>query len=80
MANHSMRNRRRMQQSGLGDALRVVLRLPNLARQLPNAPELDAEMEFRLRSIEHARKHGADRGRSTAAGASPDHGPPPLEG
>lgn len=58
MAKHSKRTRRRMQQSGLGGRLKVVHRMPKLARRLPNAPTLDAETEFRLRCIEHAQTHG----------------------
>ncbi len=58
MAKHSKRNRRRMQQSGLGSRLRVVHRMPKPARRLPNAPTLDAQMEFRLRCLEHAQRHG----------------------
>lgn len=58
MAKHSKRNRRRMQQSGMGGGFQVVHRMPKPARRLPNAPTLDAEMEFRLRSIEYAQQHG----------------------
>ena len=58
MAKPSTRNRRRMQQSGMGGGFRVVHRLPKPARRLPHAPPLDAEMEFRLRCIEHAQPHG----------------------
>jgi putative transposase len=56
MAKHSKRARRRMQQSGLGGRLRVVHRMPRLARRLPGTPELDAEMEYRLRCLEHAHR------------------------
>lgn len=65
MGKHSKRNRQRMQQSGLGSGLRVVYRLPKATRQLPHAPELDAETEFRLRCVEHAQRHGV-----AAAGAA----------
>lgn len=58
MAKHSKNTQRRIAQAGLGDALRVVHRMPRFANRLPNAPELDAEMEFRLRCIEHAQTHG----------------------
>jgi hypothetical protein len=52
----SKHSRRRMQQSGLGGRLRVVHRMPRLARRLPGRPELDAEMEYRLRCLEHAHR------------------------
>lgn len=58
MAKHSKRSRYRMHQSGLGRRLKVVHRMPKLARRLPNVPALDAAMEFRLRCIEHAQQHG----------------------
>ena len=58
MAKHSKRARRRMQQSGLGGRLRVVHRMPRLARRLPHAPDLDPVTEFRLRCVEYARREG----------------------
>lgn len=58
MAKHSKRNRQRMRQSGMGDGVSVVHRMPKLARRLPNAPDLDPATELRLRCVEHAIKHG----------------------
>ncbi len=41
MAKHSKRNRRRLQQSGLGGGMSVVRRVPlRLQRTLPQAPSL----------------------------------------
>lgn len=58
MTKHSKRHRRRMHQSGVGGGFQVVYRLPKQVRRLPDAPTLDAEMEFRLRCVEHAQRHG----------------------
>jgi len=55
MAKHSKRNRRRMQQSGMGGGFTVVRQVP-IARQrrLPNAPILSPEAQYRLRCLEQA--------------------------
>lgn len=58
MGKHSKRNRQRMRQSGMGGGFAVVHRMPKLARQLPNAPDLDPATELRLRCVEHAQRHG----------------------
>jgi putative transposase len=57
MAKHSKRNRRRMQQSGLGGGFRVGRTIPvSVQRQLPDAPVLSEEAKFRLLCMEHARR------------------------
>lgn len=63
MGKHSKRDRRRMRQSGLGGGMRVVHRLAKgqERQQLPSAPSLKAlgaEVEYRLRCVECARRHG----------------------
>jgi transposase InsO family protein len=70
MSKHSKRNRRRMQQSGLGGGLRVVRVVPrSVQRRLPDAPSLSAEAKFRLLCVEHAH-------RTTIAAASVAFGVP----
>lgn len=55
MAKHSKRNRRRMQQAGMGGDVTVVRRVPiRVQRHLPHAPTLSAEAHYRLRCLEHA--------------------------
>ena len=55
MTKHSKRNRRRMQQSGMGGGFTVVRRVPlRVQRGLPNAPTLSAEAHYRLKCLEHA--------------------------
>lgn len=58
MAKASKRNRRRMQQSGMGGGFHVVLRLPKVARRLPTGPELDAATELRLRCVAYSYRAG----------------------
>jgi len=55
MSKHSKRNRRRMQQSGMGGGFSVVRRVPiRVQQRLPNAPTLSAEAHYRLRYLEYA--------------------------
>ncbi len=55
MAKHSKRNRRRMQQGGMGGGFTVVRRVPiAVQRALPHAPTLSVEAHYRLRYLEHA--------------------------
>ena len=58
MSEHSKRSRRRMRQHGMGGGVQVVHRLPQVARQLPHAPVLTPEMEFRLRCVEYSFRRG----------------------
>jgi len=58
MVKHSKRARRRMQQSGMGGGFTIVHRLPRRPRQLPRAPRLSAELEFRLRCVECSYRDG----------------------
>jgi len=59
MAKHSKRNRRRMQQSGMGGGFTVVRRVPvRVEQRLPQAPSLSPEARFRLLCVEHARRRG----------------------
>ena len=58
MAKHSKFNRARMRQSGMGGGFTIVHRLPRRLRQLPGAPRLDAELEFRLRCVECSYRDG----------------------
>ena len=58
MVKHSKRSRRRLHQSGLGRALRVVSAQPRRRRQLPRAPRLTPELEFRLRCVECSYRDG----------------------
>jgi putative transposase len=58
MAKHSKRNRRRLQQSGLGGGFRIVHRLPGARRQLPGGARLDPVTEYRLRCVEGAQREG----------------------
>lgn len=55
MAKHSKRNRRRLQQSGLGGGLSVVPDIPvRLQERLPDPPVLSDQAKFRLLCLEHA--------------------------
>ena len=59
MTKHSKRNRRRMQQTGMGGGFTVVRRVPiRVQRHLPQAPTLGPEARFRLLCVEHARRRG----------------------
>jgi transposase InsO family protein len=58
MAKHSKRNRRRLQQSGLGGGFRIVHRLPRWARRPPRPPRLEPVTEYRLRCVECAQRDG----------------------
>jgi len=58
MVKQSKRTRRRLHQSGLGGGLTIVARLPWRPRQLPRAPRLAPEVEFRLRCVECSDRDG----------------------
>ena len=58
MSKHSKHARCRMQQSGLGGGLTTRSRNPVRVRDLPTPITLDAETEYRVRCVEHARTHG----------------------
>ncbi len=59
MVKHSKRNRRRMQQTGMGGGFTVDRRVPRrIQRTLPQAPTLSPEARFRLLCVEHARRRG----------------------
>lgn len=58
MSKHSKSARFRMRQSGLGSGMRTRSRNPVRVRDLPTPITLDAETEYRLRCVEHARAHG----------------------
>lgn len=69
MAKRSRRSRRRMAQSGLGRQLRVVHRMPKLARALPHTAVLDPVTEYRLRCVETSYRDGVTAA-ATAFGRS----------
>lgn len=55
MAKHSKRNRRRLQQSGLGGGFSVVPHVPvRLQQRLPDPPVLSEQARLRLLCLEHA--------------------------
>ena len=58
MVKHSKRNRRRLHQSGMGGGFTIVHRRARRPRQLPRAPKLTAELEFRLRCVECSHRDG----------------------
>lgn len=69
MVKYSKRNRRRMQQSGLGGGCTIVYQRPRRPRQLPRAPKLSAAQEFRLRCVECSDRDGVS-GAATRFGRS----------
>jgi putative transposase len=54
MGKHSKRNRRRLQQSGLGGGFAIVHRLPKVAQRRTKATSLSDRAQFRLRCVQYS--------------------------
>lgn len=58
MGKHRTRNRRRMQQSGMGGGFSIVSARPRVARRVTKASSLSDRAAFRLRCVEYAQRAG----------------------